>query len=158
MLNMGLGLGLGDSNPFCKYGWEDLVMTVWEGLNVCDCPYRIYRIAHYRFLNFASFQIILFRFFVITCIRIHCTRVLMIKPWKLRFYLGWWSSVRFGLNGSNVILTWLDEFVMNIFVEGVVSLIPRRLQWWLDVSMGPDKSVKDWSLGMNWIVWLDESL
>jgi hypothetical protein len=63
-------------------------MTVWEGLNVCDCPYRIYRIAHYRFLNFASFQIILFRFFVITCIRIHCTRFLMIRPWKLRFYLG----------------------------------------------------------------------
>jgi len=63
-------------------------MTVGEGLNVCDCPYRIYRIAHCRFLNFESFQIILFSFFVITCIRIHCTRVLMIRPWKLRFVWG----------------------------------------------------------------------
>jgi hypothetical protein len=37
----------------------------------------------------------------------------------------------------------------NLWFEEVVSLIPRRLQWWLDVSMGPDKSVKDWNLGMN---------
>jgi hypothetical protein len=76
-----------------------------------------YRIAHYRFLNFESFQIILFSFFVITCIRIQ--RVLIIGPWKMRFDLGDQSSVRFGVNGKSVIITWLDGFhVREILVWG----------------------------------------